>query len=124
MFGHHKAPGRAPADKGLFNVAVLGPWSAEHGEDSADRMRQAILGALEQVLPGITDHTESADVHRRREEYTTVGFHRNLGRFRQLCDQDRRIQPAGDSQAFQNLESATISGQRAADRLLSGQVLS
>jgi protoporphyrinogen/coproporphyrinogen III oxidase len=124
MFDHHKAPGRAPADKGLLTVAALDSWSAEHWEDSDDQIRHAILGALEQVLPGTTDHIEFADVRRWREEYTTVGFYRDLGKFRQLCDQDRRIQLAGDSQAFQNLESATISGQRAAERLLSGQVLS
>jgi oxygen-dependent protoporphyrinogen oxidase len=124
MLDHHKAPGRAPADKGLLSVAVLDSWSAEHWEDSDDRIRHAILAALEQILPGTTDHIEFADVRRWREEYTAVGFYQDLGKFRQLCDQDRRIQLAGDSQSFQNLESATISGQRAAERLLSGQVLS
>jgi protoporphyrinogen/coproporphyrinogen III oxidase len=124
MLDHHKAPGRAPAEKGLLSVAALDSWSAEHWEDSDDQIRQAILGALEQILPGTTDHIEFAEVRRWREEYTAVGFYRDLGKFRQLCDQDRRIQLAGDSQAFQNLESATISGQRAAERLLSGQLLS
>jgi protoporphyrinogen/coproporphyrinogen III oxidase len=124
MFDHHKAPGRAPADKGLLTVAVLDSWSAEHWEDSDDQIRQAVLPALEQVMPGMTDHIEFADVRRWREEYTTVGFYRDLGKFRQLCDRDRRVQLAGDSQAFQNLESATISGLRAAERLLSGHVLS
>lgn len=124
MFDHHKAPGRAPADKGLLSVAVLDSWSAEHWEDSDDQIRHAVLGALEQLIPGTTDHVEFADVRRWREEYTTVGFYRDLGKFRQLCHQDRRIQLAGDSQAFQNLESATISGQRAAERLLSCHVLS
>jgi len=123
MFDHHKAPGRAPADKGLLTVAVLDSWSAEHWDDSDDQIRRAVLGALEQVIPGMTDHIEFADVRRWREEYTTVGFYRDLGKFRQLCDHDRLIQLAGDSQAFQNLESATISGQRAAERLLSGHVL-
>jgi oxygen-dependent protoporphyrinogen oxidase len=124
MFDQHKAPSRAPADKGLLTVAVLDSWSAEHWEDSDDQIRQAVLGALEQVMPGMTDHIEFADVRRWRDEYTTVGFYRDLGKFRRLCDRDRRIQLAGDSQAFQNLESATISGRRAAERLLSGRVLS
>jgi len=124
MFDHHKAPGRAPADKGLLTVAVLDSWSAEHWDDDDDQIRQAMLGGLEQILPGTTDHVEFADVRRWREEYTTVGFYRDLARFRQLCGQDRRIQLAGDSQAFQNLESATISGQRAAERLLSSHILS
>ena len=124
LLDHHKAPGRAPADKGLLTVAVLDSWSAEHWADDDDQIRQAMLGALEQILPGTTDYLEFADVHRWREEYTTIGFYRDLGRFRHLCDQDQRIQLAGDSQAFQNLESATISGQRAAERLLTSNLLS
>jgi oxygen-dependent protoporphyrinogen oxidase len=124
LLDHHKAPGRAPAGKGLLTVAALDSWSAEHWDDDDGRIRQALLDGLEQILPGTTDHIEFADVHRWREEYTEVGFYRDLGRFRQLCHRDRRIQLAGDSQAFQNLESATISGQRAAERLLSSGFLS
>ena len=124
MLDHHKAPGRAPAGKGLLTVAALDSWSAEQWDDDDDQIRRAMLGAVERILPGTIDHVEFADVYRWREEYTTVGFYRDLGKFRQLCGQDRRIQLAGDSQAFQNLESATISGLRAAERLLSSQVLS
>jgi protoporphyrinogen/coproporphyrinogen III oxidase len=124
MLDHHKAPGRAPAGKGLLTVAALDSWSAEHWDDVDDQIRRAMLGAVERILPGTTDHVEFADVYRWREEYTTVGFYRDLGKFRELCGHDRRIQLAGDSQAFQNLESATISGQRAADRLLASQFLS
>jgi oxygen-dependent protoporphyrinogen oxidase len=123
LFDHHKAPGRAPGDKGLITVAVLDSWSAAHWDDHDDEIRTAVLGGLDQILPGTTDYVEFADVRRWREEYTTVGFYRDLGRFRELCGQDRRIQLAGDSQAFQNLESATISGQRAAERLLNGHIL-
>ena len=124
LFDHHKAPGRAPAGKGLLTVAVLDSWSAERWDDDDDQIRQAMLDGLEQILPGTTDYIEFADVYRWREEYTAVGFYRDLGRFRQLCERDRRIQLAGDSQAFQNLESATISGQRAAERLLATHLLS
>ncbi len=124
MFDHHKAPGRAPAGKGLLTVAALDSWSEEHWDDDDGQIRAALLAALDQILPGTTDYIEFADVYRWREEYTTVGFYRDLGRFRQLCDHDRRIQLAGDSQAFQNLESATISGQRAAERLLASHLLS
>ena len=122
MLDHHKAPGRAPANKGLLTVAVLDSWSAEHWDDDDDQIREAILSALEQILPGTTDYIEFADVYRWREEYTTVGFYRDLGKFRELCGRDGRIQLAGDSQAFQNLESATISGQRAAERLLASHL--
>lgn len=124
MLDHHKAPGRAPAGKGLLTVAALDSWSEEHWADDDSQIRSALLSALDRILPGTTEYVEFADVYRWREEYTTVGFYRDLGQFRQLCEQDRRIQLAGDSQAFQNLESATISGQRAAERLLAGQVLS
>ncbi|WAJ43374.1 FAD-dependent oxidoreductase [Mycobacterium sp. Aquia_216] len=123
MLDHHKAPGRAPAGKGLLTIAALDSWSEEHWEDDDGEIRVALLAGLDEILPGTADYIEFADVMRWREEYTAVGFYRDLGRFRALCEQDRRIQLAGDSQAFQNLESATISGQRAAERLLAGQVL-
>lgn len=124
MLDHHKAPGRAPAGKGLLTIAALDSWSEAHWADDDNQIRAALLTALDQILPGTTDYIEFADVFRWREEYTTVGFYRDLGRFRQLCEQDRRIQLAGDSQAFQNLESATITGQRAAERLLASDLLS
>ncbi|CDO90260.1 hypothetical protein AWC29_26540 [Mycobacterium triplex] len=124
MLDHHKAPGRAPAGKGLLTIAALDSWSEAHWADDDNQIRAALLTALDQILPGTTDYIEFADVFRWREEYTTVGFYRDLGRFRQICEQDRRIQLAGDSQAFQNLESATITGQRAAERLLASDLLS
>jgi protoporphyrinogen/coproporphyrinogen III oxidase len=120
MLDHHKAPGRAPAGKALLTVAVLDSWSAAHWDDPDDQIRDAILAALDDVLPGATAHIEFAEVRRWREEYFTVGCYRDLGRFRQLCEHDQRVQLAGDFHSFQNLESATISGQRAADRLLRG----
>jgi oxygen-dependent protoporphyrinogen oxidase len=76
-----------------------------------------------QVRPGAAEHIEFAELRRWREEYLTVGCYRDLGRFRQLCEKDRRVQLAGDFQSFQNLESATISGLRAAERLLDGPAL-
>jgi oxygen-dependent protoporphyrinogen oxidase len=118
MLDHHKAPARAPAGKVLLTVAVLDSWSADHWSDSDDQIRDAVLAALEEVLPAAVDHIEFADVQRWREEYFTVGCYRDLGHFREMCEQDQRVQLAGDFQSFQNLESATISGQRAAERLL------
>jgi protoporphyrinogen/coproporphyrinogen III oxidase len=118
MLDHHKAPGRAPDGKALLTLAVLDSWSAEHWSDPDDQIRDAVLAGLEAALPGATEHIEFAEVRRWREEYFTVGCYRDLGRFRQLCERDQRVQLAGDFQSFQNLESATISGQRAAERLL------
>ncbi len=123
MLDHHKAPRRAPADKALLTVAVLDSWSADHWSDSDDQIRDAVLAALQKVLPAAVDHIEFAEVQRWREEYFTVGCYRDLGHFRELCEQDQRVQLAGDFHSFQNLESATISGQRAAERLLRGRVV-
>jgi protoporphyrinogen/coproporphyrinogen III oxidase len=123
MLDDHKAPGRAPEGKALLTVPVLDSWSAEHWSDSDNDIRDAILDALDQILPGTTDYIEFAELCRWREEYFTVGSYRDLGRFRQLCDQDQRIQLAGDFHSFQNLESATISGLGAAERLLAVGIL-
>src|SRR5262249_42634948 len=124
LLDHHKAPGRAPEGKGLLSLAILDSWSAEHWGDHDDDIRDIILTGLDKILPGTTDHIEFAELRRWRQEFNTVGFYRARGRFRQLSAQDQRVQLAGDSHSMQTLESAPISGQRAAERLFAGHVLS
>jgi protoporphyrinogen/coproporphyrinogen III oxidase len=63
------------------------------------------------------------EVSRWHLEVSPIGFYRDLGQFRTLCEQDSVIQLAGDSQSMQNLEAATTTGLKAADRLLSSGIL-
>lgn len=118
LFDHHKAPERAPADKGLLTVALLNSWSERHRDDHDDDLSAAALAAVDDVVPGLVADTEFSRVTRWRQEFNTVGYYRDLGRFRASCQSDHRVQLAGDSQCMQNIEYAITTGQRAADRLL------
>jgi oxygen-dependent protoporphyrinogen oxidase len=123
LLDHHKAPGRTPNGKGLLTLAILDSWSEQHRDDHDDDVLAAVLAALDEVVPGIADDMEFAQLSRWRQEFNTVGSYRDLGRFRQLCESDNRVQLAGDSQCMQNIEYATTTGLRAADRLLASGVL-
>jgi oxygen-dependent protoporphyrinogen oxidase len=118
MVDHHKADNRAPAGKGLLSLAILDSWARDHWDDDDDVIRTAVLDALEKILPGIGATVEFIEVNRWYLEVNRIGFYRDLGKFRGLCEQDTRIQLAGDSQSMQNIEAATTTGLRAADRLL------
>lgn len=114
MLDHHKAPGRAPEGKGLLSIAVLDSWCEQHWHDSDERVRTALLAAVDSLLPSSHDHAEFVELHRWFQEYNQVGFYRELGEFRARCQSDTRIQLAGDFHSMQNLEAATIAGLKAA----------
>jgi oxygen-dependent protoporphyrinogen oxidase len=123
MFDHYKAPGRAPESKGLMSVALLDTWCRDHCDDDDDDIRRAVLEGVGTILPQIVPTVEFAEVRRWYLEVNPIGFYRELGKFRRLCEEDTRIQLAGDSQSIQNIEAATTTGLRAADRLLATGIL-
>lgn len=123
MLDHHKAPGRAPDGRGLLTVALLDTWCRDHWDDDDDAICRAVLNGLDMIIPGIRDSVEFAQATRWQLEVNPIGFYRELGRFREICERDTRIQLAGDSQSMQNIEAATTTGLRAADRLLSTGIL-
>lgn len=123
MLDHHKAPGRAPEGKGLLSVAALDSWCDEHWLDSDEQIREALLRAVDCLLPGTSDDAEFVELHRWFQDYNEVGFYQKLAEFRMRCESDVRIQLAGDCHSMQNLDAASIAGLRAAERLLSKQVV-
>jgi oxygen-dependent protoporphyrinogen oxidase len=116
---HHKAPGRVPAGKGLLTLAPVNGWCEQHYDDHDDSLVEALLQALEPVMPAASSEVEFTQVARWRQQYSPVGHYRDLGRFRATCDAgDRRVQLAGDYHSSQNLSAATYSGERAARSLM------
>lgn len=124
MLDHHKAPGRAPPGKGLLSVAVLDAWCDGVWEQDDATVRDAILDAVDQLLPGTRNDVEFLELHRWFQEYNQVGFYQGLGEFRAACERDTRLQLAGDFHSMQNLDAATTAGLHAAQRLLASGVLS
>jgi protoporphyrinogen/coproporphyrinogen III oxidase len=123
MVDHNKAEAHVPAGKGLLTLAILDTWGRDHWTDSDDDVRQLVLGGLTKLLPWTADMVDFVEVSRWHLEVSPIGFYRDLGQFRTLCEQDSVIQLAGDSQSMQNLEAATTTGLKAADRLLSSGIL-
>jgi oxygen-dependent protoporphyrinogen oxidase len=112
-----------PAGKGLLTLTMLDTWGRDHWDDDDDQIRQSVLDGLEKILPWTAGAVDFVDVSRWHLEVSPIGFYRDLGKFRGLCEQDTRIQLAGDSQSMQNIEAATTTGLRAADRLLATGIL-
>ncbi|BDB44100.1 MULTISPECIES: protoporphyrinogen/coproporphyrinogen oxidase [Mycobacterium] len=123
MVDHNKAEGRVPAGKGLLTLTILDTWGRDHWDDDDDEIRRSVLDGLQKLLPWIAGAVDFVDVSRWHLEVSPIGFYRDLGRFRALCEQDTRIQLAGDSQSMQNIEAATTTGLRAAERLLATGIL-
>jgi oxygen-dependent protoporphyrinogen oxidase len=118
MLDHHKAPGRAPEGKALLSVAVLDSWSEHHRDEDDETLIRTVLAGLETLLPGVGATVEFAELQRWYQEFNRVGFYRDLGRFRQLCQRDHRVHLAGDLRSMSNLDAATRSGEQAARALI------
>jgi oxygen-dependent protoporphyrinogen oxidase len=119
VMDHNKAPERAPEGAGLLTLVAMGEWSQEHLDDDDATISGELLDALQTVLPGAIRDVLFVGVNRWTQQFHPIGHYRRLGRFRELCEsEDQRIQLAGDLHSPQNLESATVAGEHAAQRLL------
>lgn len=114
---HHKAPGRVPAGKGMLSLMPVWDWCEPRFHNDDDSIVRETLASLDTLLPGVADSVEFAEVARWSQRYNPVGHYRELGRFRAICDADSNIQLAGDYFSYTNMESATRSGEAAAQRL-------
>jgi oxygen-dependent protoporphyrinogen oxidase len=117
---HNKAPGRAPAGKGLVTLYTLNEWAVRHMEDGDDEVLAAILPEAERVIPGVGDQIEFARVNRWYPVlvYSHPGLYKDLGRFHASRPRDSRIHLAGSYNSSGNVNTATTAGERAARELL------
>jgi protoporphyrinogen/coproporphyrinogen III oxidase len=115
---HLKAPGRAPEEKGLLTLALTEPWCEQHFEDDEDSVVKAALEAVDQFMPGTSENVEFAEVHRWRQQYSSVGHYAGLAEFRARSRaQDGTVQLAGEYLSAPHLSAATATGERAATDL-------
>jgi protoporphyrinogen/coproporphyrinogen III oxidase len=115
---HHKAPGRAPAGKGLITLACCTEWSARHYEDDDEAICAEALAAAERFMPGISDYVEFSAVSRWAQQYPPVGHYAGLGEFQRRSGLlDRTVQLCGEFASTPHLATATSSGERAARAL-------
>ena len=118
-FDHNKAPGRVPDGKGMIALVPVIQWAEELTELDDDRIIEETFKAADTVIPGVVSNVEFAQVNRWPTRFNPISHYRDLGHFRELCEKkDSVIQLAGDYFGYANLESAFISGDQAANRLV------
>ena len=119
-FEHNKAPGRAPAGKGLVALFTAAPWAEELIDEDDDLVAKRLLEAADRVVPGLSNGAEFATVSRWDPMVlvSRPGYWRQLKRFHQVRRaNDRLVQLAGDWFCCSNLNSAAAAGERAAAEL-------
>jgi oxygen-dependent protoporphyrinogen oxidase len=118
---HNKAPGRAPEGHGLMALLTMTEWAEQLIDEDDDTIRDAMLAALEKVIPGVTDTVDYTRVSRWNEVivYSRPGLYKQLGRFVASEPAASRVQLAGVFRSSSNMCTATVSGERAAARIVS-----
>jgi oxygen-dependent protoporphyrinogen oxidase len=118
ILDHNKAPGRAPAGKGLLSTYSTAEWSQQLIEEDDDYVTDKVIDAVEHVMPGIGADVEFVKVHRWRNVvvYSRPGTYAGLAEFNRHTPTGR-VRLAGDYFSCANLNSATASGERAAAAL-------
>jgi oxygen-dependent protoporphyrinogen oxidase len=121
---HNKAPGRAPAGKGLVTLFTMNEWAVAHMEEDDDTLLASILPDAERVIANLGDRIEFARVNRWYPVlvYSHPGLYRELGRFHASRPRDSRIHLAGSYNSSGNVNTATTAGERAARELLAALV--
>ncbi|HEX5784945.1 MAG TPA: FAD-dependent oxidoreductase [Burkholderiaceae bacterium] len=117
VLDHNKAPGRAPAGKGLATLYAMTDWSEQLYDQSDERVVAQLLQAAETVLPNLSSLVEFSHVNRWDPTivYSTPGLYRDvLPRLVALQQQVPRVTFAGDYFSCSNVNSAVASGERAA----------
>jgi len=117
---HNKAPGRAPAGKGLISLFFMNQWALDRMDATDDEVLADALSELDKVLPGVRDDVEFSRINRWYPVlvYSHPGLYRKLGRFSASRDRSSRISLAGSYNSSGNVNTATTAGERAARELL------
>ncbi len=117
---HNKAPGRAPAGKGLLCFLSM-TEDAERlvGEDD-DTVREWFLRGAERILPGVSETVDYTRISRWDEVivYSRPGLYRALGDFVRRRPRGTRIELGGIFWSSSNICTATTAGERAVRDLL------
>jgi oxygen-dependent protoporphyrinogen oxidase len=117
---HNKAPGRAPAGKGLISLFFMNAWAVDRMDAADERIVADAFTELDKVLPGLRGDVEFSRVNRWFPVlvYSHPGLYRKLGQFHASRDLASRIHLAGSYNSSGNVNTATTAGERAARELL------
>jgi protoporphyrinogen/coproporphyrinogen III oxidase len=116
---HNKAPGRAPAGKGLITLTWTNDWCERHYDDDDHALSRASVEAADRLLPGVADSVEFVEISRWQQQYNPAGHYAQLPEFRaRTATNDTVVQLAGEYLSAPNINAATASGEAAARALV------
>jgi oxygen-dependent protoporphyrinogen oxidase len=122
VLDHLKAPGRAPAGHGVVSLFLRDDWSARHMDDDDAQVLAEVLAMARPFVGDLRPDVESFVVQRWRHANVKshVGLYRGMSGYEAALDAESPVQLAGDFLS-QGIESAVISGQAAAARIVARQ---
>jgi oxygen-dependent protoporphyrinogen oxidase len=120
VLDHNRAPGRAPAGKGLLTSYWHTAWGDEQWDRSDADVVDAAIPAIDRILPGVARSVEFTHVSRWRPAVvmSRPGTYRDLARFTAATDPSARVQLCGDYLSASTTHASLCSGERAAERLI------
>ena len=120
FFEHNKAPGRAPAGKGLLGTFWHRRFTQAHWDLDDDKVAAVARERLDRALPGVVDDVEM--VHVTRADPCVVVNHAGLcweqARFAAATDTRSRVQLAGDYFSCSSTNTSVCLGEQAARRII------
>lgn len=118
VMDHLKAPGRAPAGKGVISLFCRDSWAAAHMDQCDDQIRDRILAMARPFLGDLSSVIETSIVQRWPYAIikSEVGLYRKMQGYETGLDPQSPVQLAGDFLSM-GMEAAVISGNRAAGRV-------
>jgi protoporphyrinogen/coproporphyrinogen III oxidase len=121
VLDHNRAPGRAPAGKGLLTSYWHTAWGDQQWERGDSEIVDVALPVIDRILPGAANSVEFAHVQRWRPAVvmSRPGTYRELARFTAATDPAARVQLCGDYLSASTTHASLCSGERAAERIIS-----
>jgi oxygen-dependent protoporphyrinogen oxidase len=123
VLDHNRAPGRAPAGKGLLTSYWHTAWADQQWERSDAEVVDAALPAIDRLLPGVAGSVEFTHVSRWRPAVvmSRPGTYRDLARFSAATDPTSPVQLCGDYLSASTTNASLCSGERAAERIIASR---
>jgi oxygen-dependent protoporphyrinogen oxidase len=120
VLDHNRAPGRAPAGKGLLTSYWHTAWADQRWERDDAAIVEEAVPAIDRILPGVAESVEFTHVTRWRPAVvmSRPGTYRDLARFTAATDPSARVQLCGDYLSASTTNASLCSGERAAERII------
>ncbi|MDB5971506.1 MAG: hemY 1 [Hydrocarboniphaga sp.] len=117
---HLKAPDRAPPGKGMISVFLRSDWCDERFDTEDNVVLKEVIAKLRPFFGDISSSVEESMV--QRWDYCALkvkpGNARLMSEYNRAIDPQARVQIAGDFAPFSSVNTAVVSGERAAKRVV------